>query len=570
LTVSEFLRHSTLEQYAHVGSAKIVSKLAGSQTAGPPTRCFGPQVLSTSKEVLTLATITGTSSNNLLNGTSSADTINGLGGNDTINGGAGNDTINGGTGLDVMTGGAGADSFVFVSGDAINTEPHDRITDFQVGVDRLVLPGAILSTEDQASGFYVHYANNNNSWLLLEGVHNPDLAQLTNPTGGTPQPPTGPTAGNDTLNGTSGNDNIDALAGNDVVNGLAGNDTLAGGAGNDTLNGGDGNDILIGGAGTDDMTGGAGMDIFRFVGGQGGNVEPHDHVRDFTFGQDVLDLSGQTIVGYQEQAGVGTYVHYGSTANHWLLLDGKFGMTDLQKAQLTDPNATGGGGGPPPGGGDIPAHTVVIHNTFDNNNRGVFTNWWGNVGFVNVGGDAGIRVTSPYGSFADAGAMQQGAGLGYGLYEFTVQANTSGAPGPYGLLWPQNNVWPGAELDVFEQLPGGQVYATIHWDSNPNQVSNEDNAFQSYFAPGNIRLTDKHIFSFVWYEENGTPVANVFVDGEQFAHITEHIPFDAAHGGLNSLVGVGEQTLWSAGQQTGNNSLTLFDFTFSTLDTVIA
>jgi len=28
--------------------------------------------------------------------------------------------------------------------------------------------------------------------------------------------------------------------------------------------------------------------------------------------------------------------------------------------------------------------------------------------------------------------------------------------------------------------------------------------------------------------------------------------------------------LWSAGQQTGNNSLTLFDFTFSTLDTVIA
>src|SRR6478752_7406740 len=130
-------------------------------SAGPPTRCFGPQVLSTSKEVLTLATITGTSSNNLLNGTSSADTINGLGGNDTINGGAGNDAINGGTGLDVMTGGAGADSFVFVSGDAINTEPHDRITDFQVGVDRLVLPGAILSTEDQASGFYVHYANNN-------------------------------------------------------------------------------------------------------------------------------------------------------------------------------------------------------------------------------------------------------------------------------------------------------------------------------------------------------------------------------------------------------------------------
>jgi Ca2+-binding RTX toxin-like protein len=94
-----------------------------------------------------MAIINGTNTANTLNGGAENDSISGLAGNDTINGGAGNDTINGGPGIDVMTGGAGADVFVFASGDGGNVEPHDRITDFQVGTDRLQLPGAIIGTQ---------------------------------------------------------------------------------------------------------------------------------------------------------------------------------------------------------------------------------------------------------------------------------------------------------------------------------------------------------------------------------------------------------------------------------------
>ncbi len=61
----------------------------------------------------------------------------------------------------------------------------------------------------------------------------------------------GPTFGNDIINGVAGRDAIDGLDGNDSLNGLAGNDVLIGGSGNDTLIGGSGNDTLIGGSGND-------------------------------------------------------------------------------------------------------------------------------------------------------------------------------------------------------------------------------------------------------------------------------------------------------------------------------
>jgi Ca2+-binding RTX toxin-like protein len=66
-----------------------------------------------------MASINGTTGNDLLTGTFAADQINGLAGNDTIIGGAGNDTLNGNAGYDlivlkdinnVVSGGAGVDT----------------------------------------------------------------------------------------------------------------------------------------------------------------------------------------------------------------------------------------------------------------------------------------------------------------------------------------------------------------------------------------------------------------------------------------------------------------------------
>src|SRR5215212_11534712 len=101
-----------------------------------------------------MARINGTAGNDTLTGTKNKDSINGLGGSDTIAGGASADT---------MTGGAGADAFRFASGDG-----KDVITDFQVGLDRLVFPSASsLQITHPAEGDSVQYSSSD--YVTLNG-----------------------------------------------------------------------------------------------------------------------------------------------------------------------------------------------------------------------------------------------------------------------------------------------------------------------------------------------------------------------------------------------------------------
>lgn len=531
-------------------------------------------------------TLTGTSGADTLTGGVGNDTLSGLGGNDsltggdgndnitgssgvdTISGGNGNDTINGGTGLDTMTGGAGADVFVFANGDGGSVEPHDTITDFVVGTDKIQLPSGYSFIDSEADGanFYVEYSvagENSTNWIHLEGVGTLSAAQiaaLTNP-GGTPPPapaPTGGTSGNDTLTGTSGADSLSGLAGNDSISGLAGADNLQGGAGVDTLLGGDNDDILDGGTGIDTMTGGNGADNFVFVANDGGSVEPHDTITDFVIGTDRLTLPGS--IRATEDAGSDMYVAYGSVSTDWILLQGIGSLTATQLAQLTDPTASG----PPPtgGGNDLPPHTVVIHDTFDNGSSdfGHFTNRWQETAHFFDGSDGGISVTSRVSGPDNGGAMFQGAGLGYGIFEFDFQASAYEAPGPYALLWPQTGVWPGPELDVVERDPGGQVYTAIHYDSQPGvDAYPADNGFDIYHYPSDVSLADRHTYAMNWQQD----YIDMYVDGSLVNHITNNVPLDAAHGGENSLPGIGQLIDWVIGYQSGDNVSYLYDFKYS-------
>jgi Ca2+-binding RTX toxin-like protein len=70
----------------------------------------------------------------VLDGGAGHDLLVGGAGLDVLIGGDGDDTLKGGRGLDVLTGGAGADRFVLDYGDG-----PDLITDFQPGVDKIVL-----------------------------------------------------------------------------------------------------------------------------------------------------------------------------------------------------------------------------------------------------------------------------------------------------------------------------------------------------------------------------------------------------------------------------------------------
>lgn len=86
-------------------------------------------------------TLVGQDTNDQLTGQGGNDSLLGNGGSDMLVGGSGNDTLNGGAGNDVMTGGAGVDAFRFDSGRRFQTSDFgiDRITDFEVGVDKILL-----------------------------------------------------------------------------------------------------------------------------------------------------------------------------------------------------------------------------------------------------------------------------------------------------------------------------------------------------------------------------------------------------------------------------------------------
>lgn len=71
-------------------------------------------------------------------GGNAADKLYGGNGNDRLIGAGGNDTLDGGSGFDTLTGGPGRDQFVFQS-DLNPGRNLDRITDFTVNVDKIVL-----------------------------------------------------------------------------------------------------------------------------------------------------------------------------------------------------------------------------------------------------------------------------------------------------------------------------------------------------------------------------------------------------------------------------------------------
>ncbi len=85
-----------------------------------------------------------------------ADTLIGSKDANVIDAGAGDDTIDGGLGKDTLTGGMGADRFVFSTKPAANNV--DTITDFEVGVDKLVLSAKVFAKLKGLPDLSAHFA----------------------------------------------------------------------------------------------------------------------------------------------------------------------------------------------------------------------------------------------------------------------------------------------------------------------------------------------------------------------------------------------------------------------------
>ena len=201
---------------------------------------------------------------------------------------------------------------------------------------------------------------------------------------------------------------------------------------------------------------------------------------------------------------------------------------------------------------DYPGYEEVWTESFDDG-VGQLSNSWGNVD-TSVPGQ--VTLTSSPDFLLDSGTMVPAtgpeAGDGYGLYLFTLSTSPGDAPGPYALLWPGTNVWPGPELDVFEIQPGtGQPYSAVHWDENGN------NAYTTYEL-GDVDPTEVHTYGLEWRPDELTG----YVDGEERWSTTEHVPRDYNDGGQNSAVSVGMQTWWAVDYQNGPNELTVYEVSY--------
>lgn len=117
----------------------------------------------------------GGAGNDTMDGGAQDDALRGEDGSDVLSGGAGADALLGGAGDDILTGGADRDTFVFASGGG-----DDAITDFEPGVDRLLVPApaaALASARDVAGGVLMVAAPG--TTVFLEGLSVADLAETT-------------------------------------------------------------------------------------------------------------------------------------------------------------------------------------------------------------------------------------------------------------------------------------------------------------------------------------------------------------------------------------------------------
>ena len=242
-----------------------------------------------------MATIKGTSGNDVLTGTDRKDRIFGKAGDDVIDGAGGNDKIYGGAGNDVIDGGAGKDKIDGGAGDDVISGGD--------GADKL--KGG--TGNDTISGD----AGNDK---ITGGAGDDTLS------GGT---------GNDKISSGAGNDDIEGGAGDDWINGNAGDDTIDGGAGDDDILGGTGNDTIAGGGGDDWIHGQSGDDVIdggadadRLWGGNGDDTIADDAGADWLKGQSGDDELAGGSGADRISGGAGDDVLTGGTGNDVLFGDG--------------------------------------------------------------------------------------------------------------------------------------------------------------------------------------------------------------------------------------------------------
>jgi beta-glucanase (GH16 family) len=145
----------------------------------------------------------------------------------------------------------------------------------------------------------------------------------------------------------------------------------------------------------------------------------------------------------------------------------------------------------------------------------------------NVDNSVPGQVTLAGGSAMMEWAVGAASGHGYGTYDIHAMV-TGNQPGPAIVLWPGDNKWPGQEIDMVEITPNGsgQQYGTVHWNAGGSD------GYNPVIYDG-VKSGVFHDYTMVWEPGKIT----FLVDGQQKGVITDHVPVDYAHGGMNNTIG---------------------------------
>ncbi len=239
--------------------------------------------------------------------------LSGAAGDDTLTGGSGNDTLNGGSGSDIMYGGSGDDSIIIDDDDTISSATING----GEGIDKLIINGITQRTinladiniesvtlSDAASTII---GSDDLTDYFIEGGAGDDVLTTA---GGKDTVYGG--AGNDTINTNAGNDYVDGGDGDDIINTGDGDDTIYGGNGNDVINAGGGDDTIYLEGDEDIITGGKGADTFVMdSNNQDENTGITNLIKDFTIGEDTIDLSNIKTIRSIDDISISLVTHDG-------------------------------------------------------------------------------------------------------------------------------------------------------------------------------------------------------------------------------------------------------------------
>jgi Bacterial Ig-like domain/Glycosyl hydrolases family 16 len=199
--------------------------------------------------------------------------------------------------------------------------------------------------------------------------------------------------------------------------------------------------------------------------------------------------------------------------------------------------------------------------------RSIFPIVYGNADQFAFGAN-GVTLSSHRAEgFANVGFLQPNWGVnlsqGYGLYSVTASHPANQGGGIAILLWPSNNVWPGAEIDLVENWddPTSQTaHLSVHF-RGPN---GKDMANSIRYP---VDLTVPNTFALDWQRGSLT----FYVNGHQIINITgSEVPRDASDGGVNMAFGAQITDIVASQQPADIVTLTIASMSYSILNTSAA